>query len=184
MSTCIPQQTLKRRRNVPWLTKNITRHIRKRNAAFHATKRSDRPEVTTKYKKLRNEVVKMLREAKNSYFNRLNIGSRKQFWKAVKVLRKQQSTIPTLHHHSRRHCRDKLWKSHYAEQLFSTCFNTSVPPLLQLDRGSQAYIEFGSTCPEDQLCTTEEVLSYIQALDANKLVVQMGYQPECSKTQH
>jgi len=51
---------------------------------------------------------------------------------------------------------------------FSTCFNTSVPPLLQLDGESQAYIEFGSTCPEDLLCTTEEVVSYIQALDANK----------------
>ena len=47
---------------------------------------------------LRNTVVKMLREAKNSHLNRLNVGSKKQFWKAVKVLSKQQSTIPTLHY--------------------------------------------------------------------------------------
>ena len=40
MSTCIPQQSLKRRRNVPWLTKNITQHIRMRNAAFQAARRS------------------------------------------------------------------------------------------------------------------------------------------------
>ena len=39
---------------------------------------------------------------------------------------------------------------------------------MQLDDESQAYTEFGSTCPEDLLCTTEEVVSYIQALDANK----------------
>ena len=77
ISICIPQQTLKGRRNVPWLTKNIIRHMRKRNAVFHATKRSDRPEVATKYKKLRNKVVKMLREAKNLYLNRLNVGSKK-----------------------------------------------------------------------------------------------------------
>jgi len=183
MSACIPQQTLKRRRNVPWLTKNITRHIRKRNAAFHATKRSDRPEVTTKYKKLRNKVVKMLREAKNSYFNRLNVGSRKQFWKAVKVLSKQQSTIPTLHH------QEDIAETNYEKatmlnNYFSTCFNTSVPPLLQLDRGSQAYIEFGSTCPEDLLCTTEEVLSYIQALDANKASGPDGISTRMLKTQH
>ncbi len=61
------QQTLRRRRNVPWLTKNITRHIRKRNAAFQATKRSARPKVASKYKRLRNKVVKMLRDAKSSY---------------------------------------------------------------------------------------------------------------------
>ena len=28
MSTCIPHQSLRRRRNVPWLTMNIIRHIR------------------------------------------------------------------------------------------------------------------------------------------------------------
>ena len=54
MSACFPQQTLKRR-NVPWLTKNITCHIRLRNAAFHATKRSDRPEQLN----TRNYVTKL-----------------------------------------------------------------------------------------------------------------------------
>ena len=85
----------------------------------------------------------------------------------MKVLSKQQSTILTLHH------QEDIAKTNYEKatmlnNYFSTCFNTSVPPLLQLDGESQAYIEFGSTCPEDLLCTTEEVLSYIQALDANK----------------
>ena len=51
---------------------------------------------------------------------------------------------------------------------FSTCFNASVPPLSQLDEESQTHVEFGSTCSEDFLCTTEEVLSYIQTLDATK----------------
>ena len=78
ISTCIPQQTVKSRRNVPWLTKNII-HMRKCNAAFHATKRSNKPEVAAKYKRLRNTVVKMLPKAKNSHLNRLNVGSKKQF---------------------------------------------------------------------------------------------------------
>ncbi len=68
MTLCIPQQTLRRRRNAPWLTKNITRHIRKRNAAFQATKKSARPKVASKYERLHNKVVKMLRHAKTSYF--------------------------------------------------------------------------------------------------------------------
>ena len=44
MSACIPQKTLRRKRNVPWLTTNITRHIRKRNAAFQAAKKSGKSE--------------------------------------------------------------------------------------------------------------------------------------------
>ena len=39
MHTCIPQQTLTKRRNVSWLTKNVIRHIRKRNAVYQAAKR-------------------------------------------------------------------------------------------------------------------------------------------------
>ena len=179
ISTCIPQQTLKRRRNVPWLTKNIIRHMRKRNAAFHATKRSDRPEIATKYKKLRNKVVKMPREAKNSYLNRLNIGSKKQFWKAVKVLRKQQSTIPTLHHQEAT-AETNYEKATMLNEYFSSCFNASVPPLSKLDVENQTHIEPGSTCPEDLLCTTEEVLSYIQALDATKASDPDGNPLECS----
>jgi len=34
ISTYIPQQTLKRRKNVPWLTKKITHHIRKRKCCI------------------------------------------------------------------------------------------------------------------------------------------------------
>ena len=131
IDTCIPQQTLKRRRNLPWLTKNIIRHMRKRNAAFHATKRSDRPEIATKYKKLRNKVVKMLREAKNSYLNRLNVGSKKQFWKAVKVLSKQQSTVPTLHHQEAT-AETNYEKATMLNEYFSSCFNASFHPLSQM----------------------------------------------------
>ena len=131
ISMCIPQQTVKSRRNVPWLTKNIIRHMRKRNAAFHATKRSNKPEVAAKYKRLRNTVVKMLREAKNSHLNRLNVGSKKQFWKAVKVLSKQQSTIPTLHYQEAT-AETNYEKAAMLTEYFSSCFNTSVPPLSQL----------------------------------------------------
>ena len=35
MDECIPTQCLPRRRSLPWLTKNVVRHIRKRNAAFN-----------------------------------------------------------------------------------------------------------------------------------------------------
>ena len=68
MSTCIPKQSLKCRRNVPWLTKNISRHIRMRNAAFQAARKSAKPAQFFKYKKLCYKVVKMVKSAKSSYF--------------------------------------------------------------------------------------------------------------------
>ena len=50
MSTCIPKQSLKRRRNVPWLTNNISRHIRMHNVAFQAARKSAKPAQFFKYK--------------------------------------------------------------------------------------------------------------------------------------
>ena len=57
---------------MPWLTKNITRYIRKRNAAFQAASKSGKPENHSKYRKLRNKVVNLMRSAKSSYFQHLN----------------------------------------------------------------------------------------------------------------
>ena len=74
----------------------------------------------------------------------------------MKVLSKQQSTILTLHHQD-------IAETNYEK---ATMLNTIFQPVLILQfLPCQSYIEFGSTCPEDLLCTT---LSYIQALDANK----------------
>ena len=81
---------------MPWLTKNISRHIRMRNAAFQTARKSAKPAQFFKYKKLRNKVVKMVKSANSSYFKNLNPSNKKCFWKAVKYLNKQQSTIPTL----------------------------------------------------------------------------------------
>ena len=55
-----------------WLTKNITRYIRKRNTAFQADRKFGKPEHHSKYRKLRNKVVNLMRSAKSSYFQHLN----------------------------------------------------------------------------------------------------------------
>ena len=164
MQTCIPQQTLRKRRNVPWLTKNITRYMKKRNAAFQAAKRSGKPELALKYRKLRNETVKLLRSAKRSYLQQLDPRNKKQFWKAVKILSNQQSTIPTLSHQGTTAESDRE-KATMLNDFFSTCFNKAIPPL---PPSHGACSTQGSVCPDQLLCTTSEVLSYITSLDINK----------------
>ena len=137
MSACIPRQTLKRWRNVPWLTKNIICHIRKRNAAFQAARKSGKPEHHSKFKKLRNKVVKLMRSAKSYYFQRLNPKDKKQFWKAVKYLNKQQSTIPTLRYQDTT-AESNPENASLLNAFFSTCFNRDIPPLSPADIGQHA----------------------------------------------
>ena len=107
MIACIPRKSLRRRRNLPWLTKNIIQHIRKRNAVIQAAKNSAKTEKYSKFRKLRNEVVSMLKNAKSTYFKKINPHNKKQFWKSIKYLSKQLSGIPALHHH------DKIAESDY-----------------------------------------------------------------------
>ena len=164
MSTCIPQQSLKRRRDVPWLTKNITRHIRMRNAAFQAAKRSAKPAQYSKFRRLGNKVVKMIQNAKSSYFKNLNPSNKKQFWKAVKYLNKQQSTIPTLHHHDTA-AESNSEKASLLNECFSACFNRDTPPLSSAD--DDHHTAHFSPCPDELLCTAEEVI-LMMYLDPSK----------------
>ena len=165
MSTCIPQQSLKRRRNVPWLTKHIIRHIRMRNAAFQAARGSAKPAQYSKFRKLRNKVLKMIRNAKSSYFKNLNPRNKKRFWKAVKYLNKQQSSIPTLHYHDTAAESDSE-KASLLNECFSACFNRDIPPLSPAD--DDHYTVHFSPCPDELLCTADEVLFLIMSLDPSK----------------
>ena len=68
MEQCIPKATLGRRRNLPWLTKNIASAIRKRNYLFNRAKSSGRRDHVEKYKRMRNRVTTMLRNGKKLFF--------------------------------------------------------------------------------------------------------------------
>ena len=82
METCIPKGTLPQRRNLPWLTKNLVRAMRKRKWLYRRAKVSGLPSWKNKYKAARNKALTMLRRAKQKYFDScINSTSNKQFWK-------------------------------------------------------------------------------------------------------
>ena len=60
MVECIPQSTLRSRRNLPWLTKSITQAIQWRSALFKVHKRSPSIPMCQKYQAARNRVTAML----------------------------------------------------------------------------------------------------------------------------
>ena len=95
---------------------------------FLRAKRSKNPTHFAKYKKIRNDVTTMLRSAKQNYFNSLTSANSKQFWKTVKLVSKQQETIPVLSQDNINAITDEE-KSNMLNTYFSNCWNHSEPPL-------------------------------------------------------
>ena len=84
MDVCIPKGTLPKRQNLPWVSKNVLRAMRKRNRLYKRAKKTGTVTHMKNYKTLRNKVVAMLRANKKLFFNNLNAASQKQFWKTMK----------------------------------------------------------------------------------------------------
>ena len=69
---------------LPWVNKSILKAIRKRNTLFRIAKQTGKQMDQAKYKAKRNQVVKMLWESKQTFFNsRLNNADTKTFWKTL-----------------------------------------------------------------------------------------------------
>ena len=93
MRQCIPTAKLSVKSNVPWINKDVTKAMRARNLSFRRMKRTGGLHHQTDYKKKRNKVANMIKNAKLKYFKRLNPSNPKHFWKVVKYLTKQTSSI-------------------------------------------------------------------------------------------
>ena len=74
--------------------------IKKRNALFHKAKRTGKQSDREKFNVQRNQVVVLLRKSKQSFFNRLNDADAKTFWKTMRYLNNQLTSIPTLQHNA------------------------------------------------------------------------------------
>ena len=96
MRQCIPTTKLLVNSKAPWINKDIIKAMQARNLSFRRVKRTRRSEHRSDYKKKWNKVANMIKSAKLKYFKQLNSSNPKSFWKVVKYLTKQTSTIPIL----------------------------------------------------------------------------------------
>ena len=117
----------------------------------------------TKYKSERNEVVTLLRKSKTKYFQDLGQSTQKQFWKAVKLVKGQECSIPALKDGSTV-ITSNSGKAQLLNEFFHNnyCFNDSFSPLMNptlLDT---------SRCPPHLLYTEEEVTDLLLSLDPAK----------------
>ena len=129
------------------------------NTAFQAARRSAKPAQYSKFRKLHNKVVKMIQNAKSSYFKNLNLRNKKPILENYKHLNKQQSTIPTLRYHDTAAESD----SEKANECFSACFNRDIPLVPPADNDHHS-LHF-SPCPGELLCTAEKVIFLMMSLD-------------------
>lgn len=126
MRECIPTKILPKRKNLPWLSKGLVNSIKRRNLLYKRGKVSGN---LSRYKLKRNKVTCDLRKAKKSYFQKINPKKPKEFWKAVKYLSKQQSSIPTLMDEDGNEAFTGAQKADMLNKFFSKCFNRRSAPL-------------------------------------------------------
>ena len=165
MEICIPHTMAEIKRNPPWITKAVLSAIKRRNTLFRTAKSTGKPIDRAKYNSKRNEVVNMLRECKQSFFNQqLNNVDTKTFWKTVHSLsQSSSSTIPMLQDGDKS-VKSSLDKATTLNNFFYTCFNRTQ---LLLRDTSQEYL-CPSNCPDVFLCTEDSVFELLTKLDTSK----------------
>ena len=122
----IPRVTIKKRKDIPWMTPNLKRAMSKRNHYNRLYKQSG---CRSAYSRVRNKVTAMFRQAKRVYFQDVNHCNNKKFWKIVKRLTKCRSAIPSLQVDDTVTAHTDSEKANLLNNFFTSCFNTLAPPL-------------------------------------------------------
>ena len=162
MRECIPTKTLPKRKNLPWLSKGLVNSIKRRNLLYKRGKVSGN---LSRYKLMRNKVTCDLRKAKKAYFQKINPKKPKEFWRAVKYLSKQQSSIPTLMDEDGNEALTGAQKADMLNKFFSKCFNRRSAPL---EAWSESDFNLPDNPPDELLCNEDTVCELLTGLDVSK----------------
>ena len=165
MEQCIPQKVLPTQKHLPWLSPDLIQAIRRRNTLFRAYKRTGSFNKLVEYKRLRNILVSSIRYSKKAFLNRLHHVDPKTFWKMIKSISNQRTSIPILT------CEDVEFttdvdKAELLNKQFFSNFNHLHPSLLCNDPSLTTTDP--SECPDYLLCTEDQVYNLILSLDVSK----------------
>ena len=165
MELCVPHAIVKPKSNVPWMNHCLTTAIRKRNILFRMAKRTGKASDRVKYNRQRNRVVTMLRNAKQLFFDKLNAADTKTFWKTVRQLNQQHSSIPVLKDNGIT-VESSADKAALLNNYFYTCFNHSQ---ISREHSTSSFDSLSpSDFPEDLLCNEDFTENTLSNLDVAK----------------
>ena len=114
---------------------------------------------------MRNKVTRELRRANKSYFQKINPKKPKEFWRAIKYLSKQQSSIPTLGDEDGNEALTGSQKADMLNKFFSNCFNRLRAPLKDW---SESDFNLPDDPPDELLCNEDTVCELLASLDISK----------------
>ena len=100
----IPHKLTRTRCDLPWLTSDIRKQIKKRNKLYHQYKTSHLPEIRSRFLQLKSDIQRQMRQSHDAYISRLITDSEdrtssinpKRFWSFIKKLRKDSNGIQPL----------------------------------------------------------------------------------------
>ena len=104
MRSHIPHKLTRTRCNLPWLTSDIRKQIKKRNKLYRQYKTSRLPEIRSRFLQLKSDIQRQMRQSHDVYISRLITDSEdrtssinpKRFWNFIKKLRKDSNGIQSL----------------------------------------------------------------------------------------
>ena len=167
MEECIPKTTIYKESSIPWMKKSIKLKIKKRNRVYKRAKQTGKVHLLQQYKKLRNDVVALLRKAKKEYLRKSSTQGCKQFWKTVKYFRKSSHpSIPVLRSDSNE-ASSNVEKATLLNQILSCNFNYDIEPL-SVSNSYQFIADPSSPVSEDIVCTDGDVFCLLCAIDTTK----------------
>ena len=170
MENCIPKVSIS---NLPWMNYAIKRKIRKRNHVYRKAKKTGSKSLIMSYRKLRNEIVKLMRQSKKDHLLKMATQGKKQFWKTIKFLN-DKGQMPTLKTESLSASANNE-KASLLNNAFSQNFNLLYPSLSNEE------------CKDLYLCVMKFSVRRRKSLTSLKILIhpkppdQMESQEECSK---
>ena len=164
MSECIPKKRIVSDNRTPWISEDILKAIRRRNRLFAAYKKSGNEYKLVEYKYTRNAIVSAIRVSKVKFFQKLHTADKKSFWKMVKRLTNNRSTIPTLIHNDVQ-ISDDVSKAEVLNNEFYNNFNHAKHLSAVV---KSRYTTDPENCPTNFVCTDHMVHELIVNLDICK----------------
>ena len=157
MDESIPKGTLPKRQNLPWLSKNLLRAMRKHNYLYRQAKRTGLPKHVRQYRTGRNKTVTMLSLMSWTLLTRINSGKQ---WNTYERSRIQSQSVSQW-----LHCTQWQWEGKHTQYFLFSVFQYKAAPLTPSDSHS---LTASDECPESILCTEEEILHLLQNIDVSK----------------
>ena len=186
----IPSRLSKLRMDLPWITHEIVKKIRKRDKLYSKIKKSTNkdPKIVTKFKQLKTNLQKQIRHSYWSYLESIiftdnsNEGQKKKFYSFIKHNKTDSSGIAPLNDNGQIHS-DPVQKANILNKQFESVFSRPQPlSLTQLAHSANTILSHPPMPPINITVTGVEKL--LNGLNPHKAAGPDELSPKILKELH